>query len=216
MLQRSLEYQNELTQARAYLRGAESVARQALLLDLQSGSTSDSIAEQWTQPQRLPLPEGELNVCLLDLQSRINLNDLGTPPADGPTAAQKRFIRLLQVVRPEQPLDLTDAVALANAVFDWVDADNQRRNPGGAEESDYVQAGHDFRPANQGFTSVSELKLVSGFDADLVAALTPFVSVWGNGKLNVNTLDSALSLTSQAGNVTMDKPEPVLLRCAAK
>lgn len=224
VLQRSLEYQNELDQARAYLRGAESVAKEALLLDLKSGSTSDSIAEAWVQPRQLPLAEGVLDVCLLDLQGRLNLNDLGASTSEGTSAAQKRFIRLLQVVRPEHPLDLTDAVPLANAVFDWVDADGQRRNPGGAEELDYLQAGHDWRPANQRFASVSELALVAGFDADLVAALTPFVSVWGNGKLNVNMLDTALSLSASDGmqNALKDgtrgkdgmqeKPVPVLLR----
>ncbi|HTR00278.1 MAG TPA: type II secretion system minor pseudopilin GspK [Candidatus Acidoferrum sp.] len=215
VLQRTLEYQNEQDQARAYLRGAEGVAKQALLLDLQSGSTTDSAVEPWAKVQKVPLTEGLLTVCLLDLQSRLNLNDLGAPAANGYSAAQKRFIRLLQVVQPEHPLDAASATAIANAVFDWVDADNESRNPGGAEAIDYLEMGRDYRPANQGFTSVSELALVAGIDADLAAALTPFVTVWGNGTLNVNTADSKLLWSAQAGMNDDDKSndnEPVMLR----
>ncbi len=212
VLQRTFENDSELQQARAYLRGAESVAKQALLLDMKSGSKTDSALELWAQPQKLPLAEGVLTVCVIDLQGRLNLNDLGTPASEGLSAMQKRFIRLLQVARPEHPLDQLAAIALANAVFDWVDADNQTRYPGGAEELDYLQQGRDFRPANQGFASVSELSLVAGMDADLLAALTPLVSVWGNGTLNLNSLDSQLLWSSSSAPSSDDRKDPVLLR----
>ncbi len=216
VLQRTLENQSELTQARAYLRGAESVAEQALMLDLQGGSVADSALESWSQTLQLPLPEGVLTACLLDLQSRLNLNDLATAASEGLSPAQKRFIRLLQVVPIDEPPDQTAAIALANAVFDWLDADNQARYPGGAEELAYLQAGRNYRPANQHFASVAELQLIQGFDAPLVTALTPLVSVWGNGNLNLNTADSALlwsaRSSSREGSFADDKPQPLLLR----
>lgn len=215
VLQRTLENQSELQQARAYLRGAEAVATQALMLDLQSGSSSDSALESWAQRLQTPLQEGVLNACLLDLQSRLNLNDLATPASEGLSAAQKRFIRLLQVLPVENPPDQTAAVALANAVFDWADIDHQTRYPGGAEALDYLQLGRSYRPANQAFSAVSELALIEGYDTDLVAALTPLVSVWGNGNLNINTLDSELlwsARNSARGAGADDEPQPLLLR----
>ncbi len=212
VLQRALSNENELQQARAYLRGAESVAKQALLLDLKGGSKTDSALEPWAQPQKLALPEGVLTLCVLDLQSRLNLNDLGAPASEGLSSAQKRFIRLLQVVKLEHPLDQIAAIAIANAVFDWVDADSQTRYPGGAEELDYLQQARDWRPANQGFTSVSELGLVAGINAELLTALTPLVSVWGNGTLNLNTLDSELLWSASSAMPGADRKDPVLLR----
>jgi type II secretory pathway component PulK len=212
VLQRGLQNENELQQARAYLRGAESVAKQALILDLKSGNTTDSSLETWAQQQKLVLQDGVLTVCVVDLQSRLNLNDLGTPASEGFSAAQKRFIRLLQVVNPDHPLDEAAATGVANAVFDWADVDSQTRYPGGAEELDYLQQGHNFRPANQGFASVNELALVAGIDAELFAALTPLVSVWGNGNLNVNTLDSELLWSTASMSTDNKRPEPVLLR----
>lgn len=202
VLFRTVENQSELQQARAYLRGAELVAEQALLRDLQGGSDIDSALEAWAQRVALPLPEGTLSACLVDLQARLNLNDLGG--ADGElSTAQKRFIRLLQIVDTE--LDSIAAASLANAVFDWIDADDTQRYPGGAEAIDYARLPQPYRAANQAFASVSELRLVKGFDAARAAALTPHLSVWGNGTLNLNTLDAQLTanLTPDASLVML-------------
>lgn len=199
LLYRTLDNQSSLEQAHAYLRGAEDLAAQALMLDIVGGSMVDSHLEPWAQQRTLPLPEGLLNACLIDLQSRLNLNDLGTPQGEGYSAAQKRFIRLLQVLPLEQTLDEVAAVALANAVFDWIDLDSSSRYPGGAEELEYSQQGRSYRPANQAFISVTELRQIMGMTPELVSALTPLVSVWGNGSMNINTLDSTLLWSSRTG-----------------
>ncbi len=201
VLFRTVENQTALQQARAYLRGVELVAEEALLRDLQAGAEFDSTLELWARPVQLPLPEGILLACLSDLQGRLNLNDLLAPDGEF-SPAQKRFIRLLQVV--SEDTDSVAAVALANAVFDWIDPDNDPRYPGGAESLDYLQQA--YRAANQPFASVSELRLIKGFSAELVAALTPHVAVWGNGNLNLNTLDAHLA------NADPATAEPVMLR----
>jgi general secretion pathway protein K len=214
VLFRGIENQTALQQARAYLRGAEYVAKEALLRDLLSGSVVDSSLELWARPLQVPLPEGILDACLEDLQGRLNLNDLAAPEGTY-SAAQKRFIRLLQVLDIDEPPDSGAAVALANAVFDWVDADSDPRYPGGAEELDYLRLPQPYRPANQAFISTTELRLVSGLSPALVAALTPNVSVWGNGNLNLNALDAGQDWSAQAGTAasdTSDAPEPVMLR----
>ncbi len=203
VLFRTVENQTELQQARSYLRGAELVAEQALLRDLQSSGDIDSTLEPWARGADLPLPEGVLSACLADLQARLNLNDL-LGPEDNYSSAQKRFIRLLQAV--DEGIDSSAATALANAVFDWIDPDGNARYPGGAEALDYGQLPQPYRPANQPFASVSELRLVKGFSSELVAALTPYVTVWGNGNLNLNTMDAQLFVRADPAAT------PVMLR----
>jgi general secretion pathway protein K len=212
VLFRTVENQTALQQARAYLRGAEVVAKEALLRDLLVDTEVDSALELWAQPLLLPLPEGVMSACIIDLQSRLNLNDLGAA-ADQYSPAQKRFIRLLQTLDVEQPLDSVAAVELAHAVFDWIDVDSTPRYPGGAEELEYLRRMPPYRPANQAFASVTELNLVAGMTPELVAALTPHLAVWGNGSINLNTLDAALnSSRDPATNIGSDAPEPMLLR----
>jgi general secretion pathway protein K len=203
VLFRTVENQSELQQARSYLRGAELVAEQALIRDMLASGDIDSTLEPWGRRADLPLPEGIMSACLADLQARLNLNDLAGPEGSY-SPAQKRFIRLLQAV--DANTDSVAAAALANAVFDWLDADDDTRYPGGAEALDYAQLPQPYRPANQAFASVTELRLIKGFDAELVAALTPHVSVWGNGNINLNTLDAHIN-TQADPNVV-----PLMLR----
>ena len=203
VLFRTVENQSELQQARSYLRGAELVAEAALLRDMQASGDIDSALEPWARRADLPVPEGLMSACLADLQARLNLNDL-VGPEGGYSPAQKRFIRLLQAV--DANIDSVAATALANAVFDWVDGDDDTRYPGGAETLDYGQLPQPYRPANQPFASVTELRLIKGFSAELAAALTPHVSVWGNGNINLNTLDAHISAQADPSKV------PVMLR----
>lgn len=208
LLFRSVEQHTLLQQGRSYLRGAETLARTALLQDLLYDSGADSFLEPWASSREFPLPEGTLLACLNDLQARLNLNDLGAE-AGSYSAAQLRFIRLLQALPLEEPLGSRDALALAHAVFDWVDSDSSVRFPGGAEALDYQRLDPPYRPANQAFSSVAELRLVAGMTEELLRALTPHLSVWGNGKLNFNTLDRALSWSSADAS---DGAEPLMLR----
>jgi len=75
-------------------------------------------------------------------------------------------------------------------VIDWIDTDSNVTSPGGAEDVDYLTLKTPYRAANQPFTSVEELRLVKGFDAKAVLALTPFLTVLPAGAhtpINVNT-----------------------------
>jgi general secretion pathway protein K len=144
------------------------------------------------------------------MQSRLNLNDLGATEAEGYSPAQKRFIRLLQVLDTESPPDQSTAVELANAVFDWIDIDNSVRYPGGAEELDYLQMRPPYRPANQAFASTTELLLIKDMSAELVAALTPHVGVWGNGNMNLNTLDAGFTGSDRPEDFGNDADDPEL------
>ena len=213
LLFRTLENQSELQQARSYLKGAESVAREVLLQDLASGSTADSELELWARPINLVLTEGQLSACLMDLQGRLNLNDLDAAESQGFSSAQRRFIRLLQVLELDEPLDQSAAITIANAVFDWLDGDSNPRYPGGGEVSVYLQDTAAGRPANQSFADVSELLLVRGMTPAIVAALTPWLSVWGNGSVNLNTIDAHLQGPVLPMDGLLDEARrPVLLR----
>ena len=74
--------------------------------------------------------------------------------------AQKMFIRLLQALG-EASLPLEDAMALTDAVTDFIDRDAERRL-NGAEEGEYRYADYPYLPANRAVGSVSELRAERG------------------------------------------------------
>lgn len=112
-------------------------------------------------------------------------------PSDDPTrrwnATQKMFIRLLQALG-EVSLPLEEAMALTDAVTDFIDRDTERRL-NGAEEGEYRYADYPYLPANRALASVSELRAVQGMTEPVYRALAPLVTVWpeANGRLNILT-----------------------------
>ena len=114
-----------------------------------------------------------------------------TAPSDDPTkrwnATQKMFIRLLQALG-EASLPLEEAMALTEAVTDFIDRDAERRL-NGAEEGAYRYADYPYLPANRALASVSEMRAVQGMTEPVYRALAPLVTVWPetSGRLNILT-----------------------------
>ena len=108
-------------------------------------------------------------------------------PTERWNATQKMFIRLLQALG-EVSLPLEEAMALTDAVTDFIDRDAERRL-NGAEEEDYRYADYPYLPANRALASVSELRAVRGMTEPVYLALAPLVTVWpeASGRLNILT-----------------------------
>ncbi len=203
---RRVENQLYSEQAYAYLLGAESLARAALLQDLQqdtqkgSGGSTDNLAEPWAKPQQFPTDYGWIAGVIEDVQGRFNINSL---TGKGPTAppgdyseSQQYFIRLLLSLKLEQPLAIDQAQALTEAITDWIDDDDDVSGLGGAESQYYAQAAPPGRPANRPLVSPSELMWVKGMTPEIYRALAPLIGIWpgSNAKavspkmgFNVNT-----------------------------
>ena len=197
-------------QAREYLYGAEQIGIFALDQDYQDDQDDnqfvDSLDEFWAQAQTFPLGEGVMEGELSDLQSRFDVNRLAVvaQSADGAgptsperfTADQRRFIRLLQLLNEEQPMDISTAVEILEAVVDWIDADDEEFGFGGAESLYYQRQDPPASPANRPLTSVTELRWVKGMTSELFEALAPHITALpGAEGLNINTASRTLLRT---------------------
>lgn len=189
---RRVENQLYSEQAYGYLLGAEGLARAALLQDLQHDGQkrNDNLAEPWAQQQKFPTDYGWIAGQLEDLQGRFNISGLataGNPTQPGTnTAAQNQLIRLLLALPLEERLGLDQAQALAEAITDWVDGDDEVSGLGGAESQYYAETEPIGRPANRAPASPSELMWVKGMTPALYRALAPLVTVWPKTGSNVN------------------------------
>lgn len=185
-------------QSGAYLRGAEELAVLALQLDFDQDkaneSQRDDLGEVWARDEvPYPLDEGGwLSGYLEDLQGRFNLNRLAesAPQDQGKprfTPAQAQFIRLLLALE-EPALSEHEAIAITEAVGDWLDTDGNTRLDG-AEDDYYFGLSPAYRSANRAMVSSSELRSVSGITAELFLALEPWVTVWplNPAPLNIHT-----------------------------
>jgi len=179
-------------QAWAYVLGAESWARVVLARDLRE-SQRDSLDEDWaTQVPAALVEGGSVAGRLVDLQGRFNINSLVSQGRAVP-AAVDRFKRLLQV------LEISET--LAEALVDWLDEDINAGFPDGAEDNAYLLVQPAYRTANRPMASVSELRLVQGFTAEVVDKLLPFVCALpsSSAAVNVNTAPPEVLRTLAAG-----------------
>ena len=111
-------------------------------------------------PYQLDFNEGLIRLRVQDEAGRIDLNN-----------AHDILLRAL-LEKAAEPGEDVDYVL--NAILDWRDPDNQRRNPG-AEDSDYAHAGYDAKDAP--FNSIEELRLVAGMTDDIFTRIYPALTL---------------------------------------
>lgn len=182
-------------QAKAYLLGAEDLAISVLREDRAEGEV-DNLSETWAQEtEPFPVEGGWLSGRVVDAQGLFNLNSLvgnagsaGNPgSAQRFTEEQRRFIRLLQTFET-LPLAQGDAVAIVEAIIDWLDSDDRPTGFGGAESNYYSSLDSVYYAANQNFFSINELRLVRYITPELYALLEPWVVVLPEKvSININT-----------------------------
>ncbi len=193
-------------QAYSYLLGAESWARVVLERDLRD-SQIDTLSEDWaTQLPASFVEGGSVIGRIKDAQALFNLNSLVVAgQADAP--AIERYKHLLEV------LDLP--VELADALVDWMDADVNVRFPDGAEDQTYLLLQPPYRTSNQPLADVSELRLIRGYEPEVIDALRPHViALPGPTPININTA-AATVLRSLAPQLSeMDGANLVSARAA--
>lgn len=90
-------------------------------------------------------------------------------------------------------IDANDATVILQSIADWLDSDLEPRFPDGAEDSEYVGRTPPYLAAHRCLSSVSELRLIKGIDAEVYAKLAPHVTALPTATaLNVNTLQAPI------------------------
>lgn len=198
-------------QARSHLLAAESIAEFVLSEEMDPDPAVDYYEEGWGVTQDIQLDGVWVTVAITDAQSYIDLNTLGTALADDKaisdpsrySAAQRRFIRLLQTFEEQLPLNPEEAAAVVEAIVDWVDADNTPSGFAGAEGDYYLGLETEYIPANAPFSSVDELRLVRHVSEDLMSLIRPYLIVLPgrqSAPMNINTMPLRLMRTLNGEN----------------
>ena len=181
------------SQVREYALGGEQVARQLLYADWEDEGTrsKDTLLEDWsTTTEALEIGDGGIEIRVVDLASRFNLNSVVGADGAQNAARLKRLFTHLEL----------DPGAV-DAWVDWIDTD-QEVQPYGAEDLDYLLRDPPHRAADQPAVDKSEIRLAVPFESQAdYARLAPHVTVLPTEVLaiNVNTVSEAV-LASIAPN----------------
>lgn len=195
-------------QSRQYLRGVEDWVGHILRRDAEE-TDFDSLDQPWAQElPPLPVDGGQIAGRLEDAQGRFNLNNLIN--SDGTVNEEwlAFFERLL--------MNLELNPELSRGVVDWIDADQEPLFPGGAEDGVYLGLQPAYRAGNQGIQTVSELRMINGFqEAEAYEAIAPYVAALPSSldstPINVNTAPAPI-LRSLADNMPPDRVQEMIER----
>jgi len=146
----------------AYLLTAEKA------LDL---SSQLSFSDQREFPLEEKIEDTTVGLLLEDNNSKFNVNLLGSRNPVMSEARYNIFKRLLRELKINEDY--------ADRLVDFIDADKIPRVPGGEDNA-----------KNYYLFSLSELSYI--FPADVMNTLTPYLTVFGDGKININTADLPL------------------------
>ncbi len=83
------------------------------------------------------------------------------------------------------------AEAITESVLDWRDEDNDKRDFG-AEKFEYLLLKKPYDCKNGPFESLEELLLVRGMTPEILKSIRPYITVYGSGKVNLNTAPDAV------------------------
>ena len=187
------------TQAYYYALAAESLAMLALRQDAQNDvdeqEMADDLEEMWASGA-IPFEIdsiGSVVVQIIDLNRFYNINNMVQGNGQVNDQELERFRHLL--------VELQLDPELADNLKDWLDSDD--REAGYLSESSaYLEQMPAYRAANRGMLDISELRLVNGFEPEVLQVLLPHitaVATVGVVPLNVNTAtDFALTTLQEA------------------
>jgi general secretion pathway protein K len=158
-----------------YAQKASFVAKSGQNLSAQYISETANEAYTYEQKTELPIeqhfaPNVNLTVDIEDENSRFNVNSIvyqNGATNEKSLASLKKLLEYLNI-NPNQAL----------IIADWIDPDSEPR----AFDSE-TSSKNDF------LWSTDELKLIDGIDEDTFQKLRPYITVFGNNQININTAD---------------------------
>ena len=135
----------------------------------------------------------ETRYGLVDEERKLNLNKAGLD----------EIARLIMIVAD---FDITEAQSLAAAIVDWRDSDSQLSIPlGSAEDRYYYNLHSSYEAKDADFEVFDELLLVKGMSQEVLDKLKNYITIYGNGKVNINTASSQVLLALNLDDELVDK-----------
>ena len=163
--------------ALSYALGAEEFAKRVLAEDAlgEAETGFDSEIEDWANLiAPFEVPNGTINVRIIDLASRFNANSVADPEN---TVAQTG----LKVLCEELGLD----VSVAARIIDWVDKDTET-TPNGGEDWDYAIYNIPFRTPNSFAMDITEFSFFAPLLRDAQREFEKHITVLPTANLGVN------------------------------
>lgn len=175
----------------------------------EKGKTTDNLNDIWNNNEKLfkqiKLSEGECSVNytytsnmgvkkvkygVVDEERKININTENTEV-------------ITNIFRLSGATGVEKAEELAQSIVDWRDSDNNERAKGA--ENYYRGLSAPYQPKNKSFEILDELFLVKGMTKEIFEKIKPYITIYGTGRVNINTASDKVLSALGIDDETVDK-----------
>ncbi|MDX2496104.1 MAG: type II secretion system minor pseudopilin GspK [Desulfuromusa sp.] len=193
---RATETFRDRTKAYYLARGGVEVARTILQEDK---NDFDHPSEFWGNPlANIPAGDGDVSITITDLTGYLNVNFVADNRGN-PLPGYHRFVALCEDLLL---LDQLQAQELADSLVYWFNADKTQTTP---DDTYYASLQPTYQRRGEKLTTIDELRLLKGFDAQRFEKLKPYLRVVGEEQINLNTAPAAVlyawQFSAAEGNV---------------
>ncbi len=165
-----------------------------------TGTVSDEIAKASREQSRFSDRsfldfEGDFSAEIVDEERKINVNAFATrstATALQEDATAQALYGLMSGIENDQWFydRNIDRWEIISNLADWVDTDTTRCGlEGGYEDDLYNRLDDPYLSKNAAFDTKEEIRLVAGWEGEVFDRYADRITVWGSGKINVNTAD---------------------------
>lgn len=198
---------------RLYFIAEAGIKKAILQIRQQPQKNYDALSDTWSNNslefKEIDIGDGEFSVSyerinertgltesmygLVDEESKINVNKAG----------QEILERLFRIICD---FDEIEAQELAASIIDWRDGDGSLSIPlGSAEDSYYRNLEYPYEAKDTDFEVLEEILLVKGADTRIFGKIKNYITIYGSGKININTASKAVLLAVGIGENTAGK-----------
>jgi len=194
-------------------RGTASVKKAIVQIGKDYTETYDALDDNWSRNpvvfQRGKMGDGTFSVNYEYLDDRS-----GEPAVRYGIVDEERKINintcdmttLRNVFRIIAGFDKMSAQEAAAAIIDWRDADSNLSIPvGSAEDLDYRVTTYPYESKDAPIEVLEELLLVKGMNQEILDRIRDYITIYGSGKVNVNTASKKVLLSLGIHKDTVDK-----------
>ena len=155
-------------------------------LSIRSEAASENETDSWTlamsASRSSDVGDGVVQYALIDETRKININ----------LADRATLERLFHIIAG---LGEMEAQGLAASIIDWRDEDSMLSVPfGSAEDREYTGDENPYEAKDSALDVLDELLLVNGMTTVVYDKIKDYVTIYGEGKININTASKEVFL----------------------
>jgi general secretion pathway protein K len=165
----------------------------AAIKDTRETNTRKTRPNLLSEENTFEIGEGNCSVTITEENAKLNVNLLKNKNNKPNRTKIDQLLRLIDLLNREQAGHSHIGYGLVPAIIDWTDSDDKvthlpfiKHENSGAESDYYGNLETPYKCKNASLDTTEELLLVKGISQDVFERMRDYVTVYGDGKININ------------------------------